>query len=399
MPSRRMIDPAFWQSETVASLNIEQRYLFIGLFSNADDQGRLRGHSALIRNTVFPYDEIALEQIERDLKALEAIGTVILYQVDGKTFIQIANWWKYQHPQWAYPSEYPNPKGWNDRLRYRAGGEILTRNWKGELDALDSGSRPDSPDDEPPPEQPSPNGTGYPLPEEQAYIKEETPKALPNPLPKALPKALEIGIELDIELEPKEEDEESHVHEREEKVAAIMTLYQNNINISVAPITAEEMLSDEFLGLPLFWWEEAVKIATDNNVRKWSYVRGILLRSIQAGLSPITAGPPNGKVKAAPPASPLFPPPALDSPEPERIELTPEERILTLFKERAATEGIPAPQWREHIAPMKVAGCSGGRIQVEVNPFSKEILEHKFNRVLDRIAQELSPGGFEYVVT
>jgi hypothetical protein len=294
MPSRRMIDPAFWQSETVASLNIEQRYLFIGLFSNADDQGRLRGHSALIRNTVFPYDEIALEQIERDLKALEAIGTIVLYQIDGKTFIQIANWWKYQHPQWAYPSEYPGPRGWNDRLRYRAGGEILTHNWKGELDALDNGHGPDSPDDEPPPEQPSPNGAGHPLPEDDPYIKEEVPiplaNALPKAIPKDLPKALEIGIELGIEIN--QGDEETRTRAREEKVAAVMELYQNNITLTVNPITAQEMLSDEFLNLPLSWWEEAVKIASDNNIRKWSYVRGVLSRSIQLGLSPVKAGPP-----------------------------------------------------------------------------------------------------------
>lgn len=296
MPSRRMIDPAFWQSETVASLNIEQRYLFIGLFSNADDQGRLRGHSALIRNTVFPYDEIALEQIERDLKALEAVGTIILYQVDGKTYIQIANWWKYQHPQWAYPSEYPSPKGWNDRLRYRAGGEILTHNWKGELDALDNGHGSDNPDDEPSPEQPSPNGTGHPLPEEQSYIKEEIPIALPialpKDLPKDLPKALEIGIGIELGIEINEDDEETRTRAREEKVIRVMELYQNNINTFVSPIMAQEILSDEFLSLPLEWWEEAVKIAGDNNIRKWSYVRGVLTRSIQAGLSPVKVGPP-----------------------------------------------------------------------------------------------------------
>lgn len=96
--------------------------------------------------------------------------------------------------------------------------------------------------------------------------------------------------------------------------------------------------------------------------------------------------------------APLFPP-VPDSPLPESVPLTPEELILEAFKERAAIEGIPAPQWREHIAPMKIAGCSGGRIQVEVNPFSKEILERRFNQVLDRIARELTEGGFEYVVT
>lgn len=398
MPSRRMIDPAFWQSETVASLNIEQRYLFIGLFSNADDQGRTRGHPALIRNIIFPYDEVALEQVERDLKALEAIGTIILYQIDGKTYIQVANWWKYQHPQWAYPSEFPGPKGWNDRLRYRAGGDVLTRNWKGELDTLDSGDNPDTPDDDQPPEQPSPNGTGIPLPEETPYIKEELPKALPIDLPEGLPKATEIVLVLGIEsvLDSKD-DEESRARIREEKTAAIMELYQNNINTFVSPIMAQEMLSDEFIDLPLSWWEEAIKIATGNNVRKWVYVRGILSRSIQLGLSPAAAGPPgsSGQRITQPEATPLG---AEVIPEPDKPELTPAEQALVLFKELAA-ERIPAPQWREHIAPMRVIGCPNGKIQVEVNRFTKELIENRFNKVLEPIALKLNPeGGFEYVV-
>lgn len=92
-----------------------------------------------------------------------------------------------------------------------------------------------------------------------------------------------------------QEDEESRTRMREEKIAAIMRLYQDNITIGVNPITAQEMLSDEFLNLPLIWWEEAVKIASDNNIRKWSYVRGVLSRSIQVGLSPVTVGPPQNK--------------------------------------------------------------------------------------------------------
>lgn len=400
MPSRRMIDPAFWQSETVASLNIEQRYLFIGLFSNADDQGRLRGHSALIRNTVFPYDEIALEQIERDLKTLESIGAIILYQIDGKTFIQITNWWKYQHPQWAYPSEFPAPKGWNDRLRYRAGGEVSTHNWKGELDATDDDSDPDDRGgDSPLPGQPSPNGSGYPLPEETPYIKEELPKALPIDLPEGLPKATEIGIVLgiDIGLDSKKEEDESRTCAREEKVAEIMSLYQNNITISVAPITAQEMLSDEFLDLPLAWWQEAVKIASDNNIRKWSYVRGILSRSIQLGLSPTAAGPPDsGKRLTGEPVFSSAIPPVI--PEPEWIELTKEEQILEQFKEQARLK-MSRGAWEQHVKPLAYLDRLNGQIRIACNRFAKEWLETRLNKILDPIAQQLVEGGFEYVVT
>lgn len=136
MPTKRMITPAFWQSESIARLTPLQRLLFIGLFSNADDQGRLRGHPAVIRSVVFPYDDISVEQVENDLKAIEGIKAITIYESEDKHCIQVTGWWKYQSPQWAYPSELPAPAGWNDRLRYRENNQVITRNWKGELDII-----------------------------------------------------------------------------------------------------------------------------------------------------------------------------------------------------------------------------------------------------------------------
>ena len=129
MPSRRMIDPCFWMSETMASLTMQQRLLFIGLFSNADDQGRLRAHPSLIRSMVFPYEDVPIEDIQRDLGALKGIHSIYVYAADDKPYLQIVNWWKYQSPQWAYPSDIPPPDGWHDRLRYRRDDKIHTGNW------------------------------------------------------------------------------------------------------------------------------------------------------------------------------------------------------------------------------------------------------------------------------
>jgi len=125
-----MIHPAFWQSESLASLTVEQRYLFVGLISNADDQGRLRGHVALIRSLVFPYDDADLEALGKDLGLLRDVGCIHLYEHEGKEYIQIVNWWRYQSPQWAYPSPIPAPENWQDRLKYRRGGQILHENWE-----------------------------------------------------------------------------------------------------------------------------------------------------------------------------------------------------------------------------------------------------------------------------
>lgn len=66
----------------------------------------------------------------------------------------------------------------------------------------------------------------------------------------------------------------------------VYTLWQSNINLSESPITIQEMKSEEYLKIPYEWWEQAIKIACDNKARRWSYVRGILDRSIDQGLAP-----------------------------------------------------------------------------------------------------------------
>lgn len=168
MASRRMIDPAFWQSESLMELDYRQRLLFIGLISNADDQGRLKGNPKLVKAMVFPFDDIAADEVEADLNELETVECIAIYRVGSKTCIQVLNWWSYQHPQWAYPSELPPMEGWRDQLRYRSGGKVITDNWKGE--------------DEDEPTTPTSNalnGGG-----DDCYT--HLPKALPKEMPKAL---------------------------------------------------------------------------------------------------------------------------------------------------------------------------------------------------------------------
>jgi hypothetical protein len=131
MPSRRTIDPAFWRSETVVALSIARRYFFIGILSNADDQGRLRAHPALLRAQIYPFDDISLDQIRDDLAELAGGGFITLYASDGRDYLQIPDWWKYQRQKWARPSKHPPPEGWIDRLCYRQGNAVIKKNWDG----------------------------------------------------------------------------------------------------------------------------------------------------------------------------------------------------------------------------------------------------------------------------
>ena len=122
MARRRMIDPNFWTSEDMSKLTARQRLLFIGIFSNADDAGRIRGKSAYIRSTVFPYDDIELSEVEKDLQAIEAVGSLVRYDVDGGSYIQVNNWKKFQTIDRPHPSILPPQDSTSNR---RIGSESI----------------------------------------------------------------------------------------------------------------------------------------------------------------------------------------------------------------------------------------------------------------------------------
>ncbi len=61
----------------------------------------------------------------------------------------------------------------------------------------------------------------------------------------------------------------------------IFELYEDNIGL-ISPILADELKDAESI-YPPDWIEDAFKIALENNVRKWSYIRAILERMATDG--------------------------------------------------------------------------------------------------------------------
>jgi hypothetical protein len=137
VPRRRMIHDSIWRSETLAQLPRDARYLFIGLITTADDQGRRRGHPGLIRSDIFPLDDVSLDDIVDWLCMLEKMEAIKQYEAGGVLLVQIVKWWEYQGLTWAWPSSMPAPDGWEDRLHYRQGNVVVTRNWPGVEDTPD----------------------------------------------------------------------------------------------------------------------------------------------------------------------------------------------------------------------------------------------------------------------
>lgn len=97
MARKRMIDPDFWTDEKLGLCKRDERLFFMGLISNADDDGRGRGNIKLLKATIFPYDDdLKVKDIEQMACSLMEKGMVIFYVVDGQDFYCLPNFPKHQ---------------------------------------------------------------------------------------------------------------------------------------------------------------------------------------------------------------------------------------------------------------------------------------------------------------
>jgi len=131
MAKKRMLDDSLFVSEKIGTVPPLARWVLVGLFANADDQGRLSANAALIRAQTLAYDDVPLKEVEGYLQLLADAGFLQVYEADGQRCIQLLNWWNNQDwMQYANPSKLPSPVGWTDRVRLTVTrGGIVTYNW------------------------------------------------------------------------------------------------------------------------------------------------------------------------------------------------------------------------------------------------------------------------------
>lgn len=113
MARKRMIDPTLWTNEGLAELSLRQQLLYIGLFSNADDDGRLKAPPATIR-MMLPtvYGGVATDEIEIDLLCVMGVMTkLVRYQHDGNDYLAFLNYRDWQQIQHPSKSKLPPPVG------------------------------------------------------------------------------------------------------------------------------------------------------------------------------------------------------------------------------------------------------------------------------------------------
>lgn len=98
MNQRRMITNGIFADEELSQLSLGARLLFIGMITNADDEGRLSINPKLLKAKVFPLDDdiTSLEVHEFLEEIVQRLKSVVFYAVDGKTYAQFTKWSEYQ---------------------------------------------------------------------------------------------------------------------------------------------------------------------------------------------------------------------------------------------------------------------------------------------------------------
>ena len=108
----RTIKPEFYRSADIADLSIEDRLLFIGIWSYVDDNGVGRDEEDLIVIDLFPKDYFrdpaaTLARVTTGLARLADAGLIVRYVVDGRSYLQVTNWGRHQRIDRPNKPRYP----------------------------------------------------------------------------------------------------------------------------------------------------------------------------------------------------------------------------------------------------------------------------------------------------
>jgi len=109
MARTRSIKPEFWDDEKLATVCRDARLAYIGLWTNSDDYGVVKGHPAFLKNKIFPYDEIKIKDFEVWIREIESLGMILPFTENGEKYYYIKRF--LDHQSINHPSKriYPKP--------------------------------------------------------------------------------------------------------------------------------------------------------------------------------------------------------------------------------------------------------------------------------------------------
>ncbi|MFE4664587.1 hypothetical protein ACFRI7_32230 [Streptomyces sp. NPDC056716] len=113
----RTIKPEAFESEDLASVSVTAMLTFVGLLTQADDEGRHRDHPAIIAGRLWALrPEHTPAHVARDLDELANAGLLCRYTgCDGRTYLHIVTWERHQKINRPSESRLPRCAGHHAR--------------------------------------------------------------------------------------------------------------------------------------------------------------------------------------------------------------------------------------------------------------------------------------------
>ena len=111
-------------------LSLKAKVRWPMLVAASDDQGRGLAECDAVKWYVCPnVPEITIDDVPELLQEMAEQEMIAVYDTERGQTYQMVRWWEYQQLQWARPSKYDPPDGWQDRVRYSDRGDYYTDGW------------------------------------------------------------------------------------------------------------------------------------------------------------------------------------------------------------------------------------------------------------------------------
>ncbi len=105
----RILKESVCTSPNIERLSWFEEVCFYRLILQCDDYGRFDARPTLLRARLFPLKtEVTCEDVEAAMDALEAVGLIERYTVDGLPYLQLPTWWDHQKVR-TPRARYPQP--------------------------------------------------------------------------------------------------------------------------------------------------------------------------------------------------------------------------------------------------------------------------------------------------
>jgi hypothetical protein len=124
---RRMINPDFFTDEDVVeNLDFAGRLFYAGLWCVAEDSGCFEPAPMQLKMKIFPGDSIETTRIKEYLTVLAENEKLVYYEIGGKEYAWLCNFWKHQRLDRPTPPKLPTPE-WVIFLDHDDEGKALPR--------------------------------------------------------------------------------------------------------------------------------------------------------------------------------------------------------------------------------------------------------------------------------